>query len=96
MCRNIKVLFNFEPPATDAEIRAAASQYVRKISGFATPSSINEGAFNRAVEEVFKASVTLMESLVTNAAPRSREAEAARAHERAVIRFGSANDRGSP
>ena len=89
MCRNIKVLFNFDPPASESEIRASATQFVRKISGFATPSSANEEAFNRAVEEVAQASSTLLGSLVTNAAPRNREAEAARAHRRAVLRFGS-------
>jgi hypothetical protein len=88
MCRNIKVLFNFDPPATDSEIRAAATQFVRKISGFATPSSANEEAFNRAVEEVAQASAALLGSLVTNAAPRNRESEAEKAHERAVLRFG--------
>jgi hypothetical protein len=88
MCRNIKVLFNFDPPASEGEIRAAATQYVRKISGYAAPSSANEEAFNRAVDEVSQASVTLLGSLVTNAAPKNREAETARAHERAVLRFG--------
>ena len=89
MCRNFKTLFNFEPPATEAEVRAAASQYVRKISGFAKPSEANEKAFGRAVEEVAKASSTLLGSLVTSASPRSREAEAAKAHARAIRRFGS-------
>ena len=74
MCRNIKTLFNFEPPATDEEIRAAASQYVRKISGFAKPSAANEKVYDRAVEEVAKASSVLLRSLVTSASPR-REAE---------------------
>ena len=94
MCRNIKVLYNFAPPATDTEIKAAAKQYVRKISGFASPSSANEEAFSRAVKAVADASVTLLESLVTNAPPRNREVEAARAHSRAVLRFGSAKDQG--
>jgi hypothetical protein len=93
MCRNIKTLFNFEPPATEAEIRAAAFQYVRKIGGFAKPSLANEKAFNRAVDEVAGASSRLLRSLVTSAAPRSREAEAAKAHARALRRFGS---RGQP
>jgi hypothetical protein len=89
MCRNIKTLYNFEPPATDDEIRAAALQFVRKISGFATPSAANEETFTRAVDEVARASSTLLASLVTAAAPKSREAEAAKAHARAVRRFGS-------
>jgi len=89
MCRNIKILYNFEPPATDEEVRAAALQYVRKISGFARPSAANEAAFNRAVDEVARASSTLLDSLVTTAPPRNREAEAAKAHARAVRRFGS-------
>ncbi|MBE0556833.1 MAG: DUF2277 domain-containing protein [Proteobacteria bacterium] len=89
MCRNIKTLYNFDPPATDDEIRAAALQYVRKISGFARPSAANEAAFNRAVAEVEKASSRLLGSLVTAASPRNRGVEAARAHARAVRRFGS-------
>ena len=89
MCRNIRQLFNFDPPATDDEIRAAALQFVRKISGFAKPSVANEEAFDRAVGEVALASSTLLGSLVTAAAPRSREVEAAKAHARAVSRFGS-------
>jgi hypothetical protein len=88
MCRNIKILYNFEPPATAGEIRAAASQYVRKISGFSVPSSANEAAFARAVEEISKSSVRLLDSLVTVAAPRDREVEAAKAHARALQRFG--------
>jgi hypothetical protein len=90
MCRNIKILFNFEPPATEAEVRAAALQYVRKISGFAKPSSVNEEAFESAVDAVTAASQVLLNSLVTSAAPRDREVEAARAHARAVRRFGAA------
>ena len=86
MCRNIKTLFNFEPPATEAEARAAALQYVRKISGFAKPSVANERAFDRAVDEVARASSALLRSLVTSASPRNREAEAAKAHARAVRR----------
>jgi hypothetical protein len=93
VCRNIKVLYNFDPPATEGEIRAAAMQFVRKISGFAVPSSANEESFNRAVEEVYRSSVALLGSLMTNAATRNREAEAARAHRRAVLRFGSAPGR---
>ena len=89
MCRNIKILFNFEPAATTEEVRAAALQYVRKISGFAKPSGVNAEAFDRAVDEVAAASQGLLDSLVTSAAPRNREVEAARAHARAVRRFGS-------
>lgn len=88
MCRNIRTLYNFEPPATDAEIRAAALQYVRKVSGFTNPSAANQEAFDRAVDEVVHASAKLMGALVTTAAPRDREVEAARARERAVRRFG--------
>jgi hypothetical protein len=89
MCRNIKTLYNFEPPATKEEIRAASLQYVRKISGFAKPSEANEKAYERAVGEVAKASATLLRSLVTSAPPRDREVEAAKAHARAIRRFGS-------
>jgi len=89
MCRNIRTLFNFEPPATEEEVRAAAFQFVRKISGFQKPSEANEKAFGRAVDEVAKASSKLLRSLVTSAPPRDREAEAARARARAVRRFGS-------
>jgi len=89
VCRNIKVLYNFEPPATDDELRAAALQFVRKISGFAKPSAANERAFNRAVDEVAKTSSKLLNSLVTAASPRNREVEAAKAHVRAALRFGS-------
>lgn len=89
MCRNIKTLFNFEPAATDEEIRMAALQFVRKISGFAKPSAANQKAFNRAIDEVTRASSTLLDSLVTTASPRNREVEAAKAHARAVRRFGS-------
>lgn len=88
MCRNIHVLFNFEPQATDDEIRAASLQYVRKVSGFAKPSRANEEAFERAVDEVAAATNRLVGSLVTDAAPRNREAETARARERARERFG--------
>jgi len=89
MCRNIKTLYNFEPPATEDEVRAAALQYVRKISGFAKPSAANEKAYGRAVEEIAKASSTLLRSLVTSAPRRDREVEAAKARARAVRRFGS-------
>ena len=89
MCRNIKTLYNFEPPATPEEIRAAASQYVRKISGFAKPSEANEKAYERAIDDVAKASSILLRSLVTSAPSRDREVEAAKAHARAVRRFGS-------
>jgi len=89
MCRNIKTLYNFEPPATEDEVRAAALQYVRKISGFAKPSAANEEAYGRAVEEIAKASSTLLRSLVTSAPRRDREVEAAKARARAVRRFGS-------
>ena len=89
MCRNIKILYNFEPPATDDEIRGAALQFVRKISGFAKPSAANENAFNGAVDEVARASSKLLSLLVTTASPRNREVEAAKAHVRAALRFGS-------
>ncbi|HEU5122026.1 MAG TPA: DUF2277 domain-containing protein [Candidatus Saccharimonadales bacterium] len=88
MCRNIKVLFNFEPPATDEEIREASLQYVRKISGFYEPSDVNQAVFNQAVDEVAKATRKLLDDLVTKAGPRDREVEAAKAHARAVKRFG--------
>ena len=87
MCRNIKTLFNFEPPATDAEIEAAALQFVRKISGSNKPSQLNEAAFNAAVAEVSVAARTLLDALVTNAPPRNREVEAAKARTRAAQRF---------
>jgi hypothetical protein len=89
MCRNIRTLYNFEPPAADEEIRAAALQFVRKISGFTSPSGANEKAFQRAVDEITRASSILLSSLVTGASPRNREEEAAKAHVRAVRRFGS-------
>ncbi len=88
MCRNIRTLFNFEPPATEEEIRAAALQFVRKISGLDAPSKANLEAFDRAVGEVTRASSTLLASLVTTASPRNREVEAAKARARAVHRFG--------
>jgi hypothetical protein len=89
MCRNIRTLFNFEPPATDDEIRAAALQFVRKISGFATASAANEKAFNRAVDQVAQASSRLLDLLVTTASPKDREVEAAKARVRAARRLGS-------
>jgi len=88
MCRNIKTLFNFDPPATDAEIRGAVLQFVRKVSGFTKPSRANEAAFHRAVEEVGATATRLLDALVTGAPPRNREAEAARARARAAGRFG--------
>ena len=87
MCRNIKTLYNFDPPATDSEIHAAALQYVRKISGFAGPSAANEAAFHQAVVEVEKASSRLLGLLVTAAPAKDREVETARAHARAERRF---------
>jgi hypothetical protein len=87
MCRNIKTLFNFEPPATEAEIRAASVQFVRKLSGFNSPSKVNQAAFQRAIDEVAAAASTLIASLVTTAEPRDRELEAARARARAATRF---------
>jgi hypothetical protein len=87
MCRNIKTLANFEPPATDAEIQASALQFVRKLSGLNRPSRANEVAFNRAVDEVTDAARRLIHSLTTSAPPRNREEEARKAHERAVKRF---------
>ncbi len=92
MCRNIKVLFNFEPPATDEEIRAASLQFVRKLSGFTKPSQANEAAFERAIEEVAASARKLIDSLSTQAAPRDREVEAAKARERSRLRFGGAED----
>lgn len=88
MCRNIKPLFNFEPPASDKELHDASLQFVRKISGFREPSKANEEAFNLAVEQVAAASKLLMQSLATDAKPHNREVEAAKAHARALKRFG--------
>ena len=88
MCRNIRTLHNFDPPATDDEIRASALQFVRKLSGFTAPSRANEAAFDKAVDDVTAAARTLLESLVTKAPPRNREVEAARARERTAKRFG--------
>jgi hypothetical protein len=89
VCRNIKTLFNFEPPATDAEIRDAALQFVRKLSGFNAPSKINQAAFERAVAEISATAGNLVASLVTTASPRDREIEAARARARSAERFGT-------
>jgi hypothetical protein len=90
MCRNIKTLFNFDPPATEEEIRAASLQFVRKLSGFTKPSKANEAAFDTAVEDVAVVARRLIESLVTNAEPRDREEWAARAKARAAERYGTA------
>jgi hypothetical protein len=90
MCRNIHTLFNFEPPATDDEVRGAALQYVRKVSGFTKPSQANETAFERAVDEVAAATARLIDELVTNAPPKDRELEAQRKRERAAKRFATA------
>jgi hypothetical protein len=90
MCRNIQTLFNFEPPATEEEVRNAALQYVRKISGFTKPSQANEDAFNRAVEEVAHTSMHLLADLVTNAPPKDREVEAEKRRVRAEKRFATA------
>jgi hypothetical protein len=90
MCRNIKMLHNFKPPATEEEIRASSLQFVRKLSGFNKPSKANEEAFNRAVDQVAQAARELLDSLVTTAPPRDREVEAARARARSAERFGSA------
>jgi hypothetical protein len=89
MCRNIKTLHNFEPPATDEEVRASALQFVRKLSGFTRPSKANEAAFDRAVDQVTRAAQELLESLVTNAPPRDREVEAVKARARAAERYGA-------
>ena len=88
MCRNIRPLFNFEPPATDDEIRAASLQFVRKISGFQKPSALNETAFEEAIEEIAESSKKLLGSLVTNAPPKDREVEREKARERNRVRFG--------
>ena len=87
MCRNIKTLYNFDPPVTDEEVRAASLQFVRKISGFTKPSRANEDAFDRAIDEVAGAAQRLMDSLVTNAPPRDREVEAEKAKARAAERY---------
>ena len=88
MCRNIRTLFNFEPPTTDDEVRAAALQFVRKVSGQPKPSRANREAFDQAVEDVFKITRSLVDGLVTEALPRTREAEIAKARARAAVRFG--------
>ena len=87
MCRNIRILFNFEPPVTEEEIHSAALQFVRKVSGFTKPSKTNEDAFNAAVDEIATASRKLLASLETHAPPRNRDEEAAKARARAVLRF---------
>ena len=89
MCRNIKTLFNFDPPVTEEEVRAASLQFVRKISGFNKPSKANEAAFSTAIDEVAAAAARLLHSLETTAAPRNREEEAAKAKARAAVRFGT-------
>lgn len=88
MCRNIKTLFNFEPVATDDEIQAAALQYVRKVSGYHAPSKVNEAAFNQAIKEIAHVTQHLLAALQTDAEPHNREEEAAKAHARALKRFG--------
>jgi len=93
MCRNIRTLFNFEPPATEAEVRDAALQFVRKLSGFTHPSKANAAAFERAVDEIARSATTLMVSLVTSAEPRDRAVEAARAKARAAVRYGAPAER---
>jgi hypothetical protein len=92
MCRNIKTLFNFDPPATEVEIRDAALQFVRKLSGFNTPSRANAAAFDRAVDEVATSATALLETLVSNAEPRNRDVEAAKARLRSAMRFGPRPD----
>lgn len=87
MCRNIKTLYNFDPPATEQEIRASALQFVRKLSGFTRPSKANEAAFERAIDEVAVAAQRLLDSLVTSSSPRNREEEARKARERAAKRY---------
>jgi len=89
MCRSIKVLFNFEPPATDDEVRAAARQFVRKLSGFTAPSQQNQAAFDKAIEKTYKVARELVDSLVTNQPPKNREIEAAKAKARAQTRYRS-------
>jgi hypothetical protein len=91
MCRSIKTLFNFEPPATDQEVRAASLQFVRKLSGFTAPSKANEPAFNRAVDDVFRVARRLVDSMTTTSEPRNREIEAAKAKARSAERFGARN-----
>src|SRR3954470_13054993 len=93
MCRNIKTLHNFEPPATIDEIHASALQFVRKLSGFTKPAKANEAAFNHAVDEVTRVARELLASLVTNAPPRDRDVEAAKLRARSAVRFGTADQR---
>jgi hypothetical protein len=95
MCRNIKTLFNFEPPATELEIRDASLQFVRKLSGFTVPSKANEAAFDRAVQEIAASARVLIDSLVTSADPRDRLVEAERARARSAARFGAPRETGS-
>ncbi len=90
MCRNIKTLFNFDPPATEEEIQASSLQFVRKLSGYNKPSKSNEAVFNRAVEDIAAIARNMLESLETNAEPRDRDVEAERARARAAVRFGNA------
>ena len=94
MCRSIKTLHNFKPPATNDEILASSLQFVRKLSGFTRPSKANEAVFARAVDQVTRAARTLLDGLVTNAAPRDREIEASKARVKAAVRFGTAGGRG--
>ena len=89
MCRNIRILFNFEPPTTEAEIRAAALQYVRKVSGFAKPSKGNEAAFSQAVDDIAAVTAALIGTLETTAPPKNRDEEAAKARARSALRFGA-------
>lgn len=96
MCRNIRPLYNFDPPATEDEVLAASLQFVRKISGFTKPSRANEAAFSAAVDEIARISRQLLDSLESTAAPKNREVEAARARARSVVRFGSAPGSASP
>lgn len=90
MCRNIKTLYNFEPPATDVELRASATQFVRKISGCTSPSKVNEDAFNKAIDEITAVTQNLLDALVTRAKPKNREVEAEKARARSANRFSSA------
>ena len=92
MCRSIKTLFNFDPPATDDEIKEASLQFVRKLTGFKVPSKANEETYNRAIKEVALVARNLLDSLVTNAEPRNREVEMKRARSRSVKRFGTSDD----
>ena len=91
MCRNIRTLFNFDPPATDEEVRAASLQFVRKLSGFTHPSKVNEAAFNRAVDDISEVASRLLESLETASPPKDRETEAEKARERSKLRFARAD-----